>query len=351
MALTDIRLQNYRSYDDSSFELSSQVNIVVGPNAVGKSNLIESLLLILNTQAYRGKNELIKNDKKWARIDVHTDKNELRTLKITKDQGKDDHTYEIGKRAYKRLPFTQKSPAVLFEPNNLFLLQDDPFGRRAYFDQLITQNIKEYSSLISKYKRALAQRNTLLKINPDDENQLFVWSLRLSELADKIVQNRLKTIEKINLRLSETYSKIAHKENSLKIEYKSSVPTTGNYSANLLKKLENNINEDKLRGFTSLGPHRDDFLIFLNGNIAADYASRGEVRTAILALKIIQLELLEESIGKKPLFLLDDVFSELDGSRRKSLTNYLANYQAVITTTDADIVQKSFSQKTQIIAL
>jgi DNA replication and repair protein RecF len=165
------------------------------------------------------------------------------------------------------------------------------------------------------------------------------------------VQNRLEIIERINQKISGVYSEISHKKSLLEIKYKSSVPTNGDYSASLLKKLENNIAEDKLRGFTSHGPHRDDFLVFLGGNLAAGYASRGEVRTIILALKIIQLELLEEATGKKPLFLLDDVFSELDGSRRKSLTNYLEKYQAVITTTDADIVLKSFSQKAQILAL
>ena len=161
----------------------------------------------------------------------------------------------------------------------------------------------------------------------------------------------MATVEKLNQKISETYSKIAHKKSALRIEYRSSVPTDGGYSEKLLKRLENNIHEDRQRGFTGQGPHRDDYLVLLNGNVAADYASRGEVRTIILALKVIQLELLEESAGKKPLFLLDDVFSELDGSRRKALTNYLEKYQAVITTTDADIILKSFSQKAQIIAL
>jgi DNA replication and repair protein RecF len=190
-----------------------------------------------------------------------------------------------------------------------------------------------------------------LKTNPNDTGQLFVWSLRLSELADKIVKLRLETLEKINQKTSETYSKIAHKKSSLSLEYKTSVKADSNYSANLLKKLESNINEDRQRGFTVFGPHRDDFLVFLDGQQAANFASRGEVRTIILALKIIQLSLLEESTGKRPLFLLDDVFSELDGARRRALTNYLKDYQAVITTTDADIIMKSFSQKAQIIAL
>lgn len=351
MALTDIRLQNYRSYIEGSFELSPGVNIVVGPNATGKSNLIESLLLTLSAQAYRGKDELVNNTKEWARVDIHTDKNELRTLKIKKTQGKDEHIYEIDKRVYKRLPFTQRSPAVLFEPNNLFLLHDDPSGRRTYFDQLISQNIKEHASLLLKYKRTLAQRNTLLKTRPDDENQLFVWSLRLSELASKVIKARQEVLEEINRKISETYSKIANKKSSIKLEYKSGVSIKGDYSANLLKKLEQTITEDRLRGFTTSGPHRDDFMVYLNDKLAAHNASRGEVRTIILTLKIIQLELLEESSGKKPLFLLDDVFSELDGSRRKSLTNYLEKYQTIITTTDADIILKSFSQKTQIIPL
>lgn len=351
MHLTDVRLQNFRSYKDSSFELSKGVNIVVGPNTAGKTNLVEALLLISNGNTYRDRKNLITNRSDWARIDVHSSDNEQRTLKLVKQDDLTEKTFEINNKILKRLTFNYKNPVVLFEPNNLFLFQAEPAARREYFDENITGLYDNYSTATNSYKRTLAQRNALLKNPKKDPSQLFVWTLRLCEWAEKIIQYRIEFIEKINRDISETYSKIANKKTTVKIDYLSKTNTIGNYSANLMKDLELATKIDEIKGFTSFGPHRDDYLIKLNDKEAVQAASRGEVRTIVLSLKIIQLKLLESVTGKKPLFLLDDVFSELDGSRRKALTEHLQSHQSVITTTDADIVLKNFSQKSNIIAL
>jgi DNA replication and repair protein RecF len=119
----------------------------------------------------------------------------------------------------------------------------------------------------------------------------------------------------------------------------------------LLHNLEIGLERDMLRGFTSVGPHREDMLITFNGHPASETASRGEARTLVLALKVIELQLLEQARGLTPLLLLDDVFSELDGARRRALTEYLSNYQTFITTTDADVVIQHFTESCQIIPL
>lgn len=352
MVFTDIRLQNYRSYKDSSFELDGGVTIVVGPNAAGKSNLIEAVLLVANNNAYRGKNNIVNHASDWSRVDIHTDKNESRTLKIKTEKGKEKPNTEfvIGGKVYRRLPEALKQPAVLFEPNNLFLMHGEPQARREYMDMMCSAMNDEYGIVLARYKRTLAQRNALLKKPRLDESQLFVWNVRLSELADIIVKQRVKTLEMINTKLSQTYSTISGKKTTLNIVYKSPL-RANNYSANLLKNLEASLELDRIRGFTGSGPHREDFAITLNGNPISTTASRGETRTLLLALKTIELEVLEEKTSVRPLLLLDDVFSELDGARRKALTKFLKRYQTIITTTDADVILKNFSQNCQIIPL
>jgi DNA replication and repair protein RecF len=169
-------------------------------------------------------------------------------------------------------------------------------------------------------------------------------------LGEQLVKERLRLIERINQHLPTTYGSIAGKKTSVKITYESSIDLD-NYSTNLLKKLESSINLDTQRGFTGAGPHRDDFIIQLEDKPAILSASRGEIRTLLLSLKIIELKLLEEEQGGRPLLLLDDVFSELDGARRRSLTDFLKDYQTIITTTDADVIVKHFAQKCTVIPI
>lgn len=344
MVFTDLRLQQYRSYGDSSFELGAGVNIVVGPNAAGKTNLLEAVMVGSVGKSYRARDvNLVQNDKDWARIDIHTSENVLRTVKLQADpSGKLQKNFEIDEKIYKRLPLAQRQPIVLFEPNDLQLIESEPSLRRNYFDDIIEQYTLGYEKNRSQYKRVIAQRNALLKQGGNINSQLFAWNLRLVDLGEKLVAERLKLLEKINKTLSETYSTIAGHKTKVNISYESSVPTE-DYSTKLLKKLESSQDLDVQRGFTGNGPHRDELLISIDGKPALQSASRGEVRTLLLALKIIELQTLENERGIRPLLLLDDVFSELDGSRRRALTEFLKDYQTIITTTDADAVIQHFT--------
>jgi DNA replication and repair protein RecF len=350
MALTDIRLQSFRNHKDSSFELDEGVNIIVGPNGAGKTSLLEAMLMISSGKTYRSADNLVKHSQDWARIDAHTDENSQRTIKMFHKVSAKAVEFEIDKKIYKRLPAAQTMPVVVFEPNHLFLLQGEPSGRRAYLDDIIEQNDIGYSKARRDFKRSLAQRNRLLKESLQNKTSVFAWNIRFVEAATKIREGRDKLINEINKNLAETYNHISKDKTKLKIEYTSNLADE-NYSTSLLNKLEENYETDVLRGFTSAGPQRDDLIFIDNEKEFASSGSRGEIRTLILALKSIELELLEKKTGKKSLFLLDDVFSELDGSRRKALTSLLKNRQAIITTTDADIITKNFSQKSHIIVL
>ncbi len=352
MIFTDLRLQNYRSYADSSFELGSAVNIVVGPNAAGKTNLLEAIMISSVGKSYRSKDiHLVRREQPWARVDVHTNENVQRTVKIQLDSsGSLQKTFEIDEKIYKRFPSAHKQPIVLFEPNDLQLVENEPSHRRAYFDDLIEQYVASYEQHRSHYKRVLAQRNALLKQGDRSSSQLFAWDLRLVDLGEQLVKQRLGLIEAVNQSVSTIYSMIAGHDKKIKLHYESSI-NTANYGTNLLKKLESSVALDMARGFTGSGPHRDDIVIYFGDEPALQSASRGEIRTLLLTLKIIELQILEKERGTRPLLLLDDVFSELDGARRRALTSFLKDYQTIITTTDADVVIQHFTEECTVIPL
>lgn len=349
--ITDLRLQNFRSYSDESFDFQTGVNIIVGPNASGKTNLLEAILVLATGASYRAKDsELIRFNQPWARLDAHESEGHDRTLKLLTEP-KLTKQYELAGKNYFRLSLAQRLPVVLFEPNHLQLLSGSPDGRRGYLDDLLEQTRPGYATLRRAYRRTLAQRNALLKRpGGTQHSQFFPWNIRLSELAGQIVRERTALVETIDLRLSGLYKALARNNTVAALRYQAHWPPE-HYETPLLKKLEANIELDTLRGFTGSGPHREDVGVYLDGRPAGETASRGEARTFVLALKIIELQILEEARGIAPLLLLDDVFSELDGARRRALTEHLSNYQTFITTTDADIVLHNFASNCNVIAL
>ena len=349
--LTDLRLQNFRSYEDASFEFSSGVNIIVGPNASGKTNLLEAIFMIARGGSYRSNgNELVMFGRSWARLDCDLESGGHRTVKLSGGE-KIEKTYEINNKTYKRLSLNNNIPVVLFEPNHLLLLSGRPELRRDYLDDLLEQTTPGYGTTRRQYRRAVIQRNTLLKqIHTNSNNQIFAWDLRLSQLAGVIVRARKNLSEQINKELGGLYQQLSQTKNKLTLTYQSNWPID-NYETQFLKKLEANFINDKQRGFTGTGPHREDVLVSFDGYPAQEVASRGETRTAILVLKTIELKIIETVRETTPLLLLDDVFSELDGKRRHALTDHLVSYPTFITTTDADIVLRNFTEQSNVIAL
>jgi DNA replication and repair protein RecF len=349
--IADIRLQHFRSYADAGFEFSPEVNIIVGPNASGKTNLLEALLVLARGSSYRAADaELLSHHQPWARLDANTPDGK-RVLKlehhgpvgITKN-------FVIAERPFKRLPRGKLLPVVLFEPDHLRLLSGSPELRREFIDTLLENLQPGYGTLRRQYKRSLLQRNRLLKQPMLPTEQLFVWNIRLSELGGQIVAQRLQLLDQLNARLPEVYSQLAKQESQVVLEYRSQ-SATNQYATQLLHRLEANQHIDQQRGFTTNGPHRDDIQLLLNSHAATTAASRGESRSLLLSLKVLELQLIEAAYNQKPLLLLDDVFSELDGARRRALTEVIAGYQSFITTTDADIVVQHFMDRASVIPL
>lgn len=347
--ITYVQLQHFRSYTEGSFEFDPGVNIIVGPNASGKTTIIEALLVALGGKSFKGTDkDFIQTDNPWARVDVGTE-SEIRVAKIQVYENKTTKTFEIGDKEYKRLPRERTVPTVLFEPNHLLLFHGSPELRRNFLDDLLSQTTPGYITVLTHYKRVLAQRNALLKQqNTPTKDQLFVWNLRLSELAGKITTERQSIITEFNKKLSGLYSEISDSETQIELHYTTPIQIES-YETSLLRALEKNIERDTSLGFTSRGPHREDVRLCINSRDASEVASRGEIRTAVLTLKMLEAQFIEDARSQRPLLLFDDVFSELDGKRRQALVAFLNPYQSFITTTDADVVVDHFTSQCRII--
>jgi DNA replication and repair protein RecF len=342
--ITDLRLQNFRSYKDAAFELGPGVNIIVGPNASGKTNLLEAILVLARGSSYRAKDaDLIMFTKEWARLDADLPDSK-RTLKLqATPDGRIAKAFEIDGQTLSRLSPARTLPIVLFEPNHLLLLNSSPDLRRTFLDDLLEQTLPGFGATRRHYKRVLAQRNALLKKNPrNPAEQLFVWNVRLGELGGQMVRERSRLVGRFAERASGLYESLAGKKYAVQLTYRTQF-AADQYETALLHKLESSTELDVARGFTAYGPHRDDLEVCIDGHAVQEAASRGETRSMVLALKIMELQLLEELRGEKPLLLLDDVFSELDGRRRHALTDFLQDHQTFITTTDADMVVAHFT--------
>lgn len=348
--IANLRLQHFRSYADASFEFSDAVNIIVGPNASGKTNLLEAVLVVARGSSYRVHDaDLVAFEQPWARLDAVLSDDTERIVKLVQSP-RPSKSYDVAGKPLRRLTQQYQLAVVLFEPNHLLLLSGSPDGRRAYLDDLLEQTTPGYQTLRQQYARTLRQRNALLKRGPAAVLQLFPWNVRLSELAGSIVRARHELVTQLNEQLPRLYRDLSHADAEVGMSYEARF-SPEHYETHLLKKLESSQDLDLARGFTGSGPHREDFSLTYNGHEAADSASRGEIRTAVLALKILELQLIEQATGRRPIILLDDVFSELDGSRRKLLTAYIEPYQSFITTTDADIVVQNFTETCNVIPL
>lgn len=352
--ITDLRLQHFRSYTDSQFEFGAGVNIIVGPNGSGKTNLLEGVLVLCRGGSYRAPDrELVQHGEEWARLDGHVQETE-RVVKLQTSGELVKKDYVVSGTNLKRLPLARTIPVVVFEPNHLQLLTESPELRRNFLDDILAQTIPEFGDLRRQYKRTLAQRNSLLK-QEFTRDQIFIWNVRLSELGGRIAGYRHIFVNDNRAELARLYQKLAGNSSTrltgkakVDLKYESAIPPE-NYSSTMLKALEDRIAKDRERGFTTIGPHRDDLVPLLAGYSLTAAASRGETRTMLLALKLLEVQAIEKARDTKPILLLDDVFSELDGARRQALTAHLQDHQTFITTTDADIVVNHFLNNCTVI--
>lgn len=340
MILESIRLVNFRNYSDKLVQPSEHLEMIVGPNGIGKTNILEAIYLICEGASFRLRRdlELIKSGESWARIEANLNldgKREKRVLKMSLDtQSKISKKLEID--GVNRIASKHLLPVVVFEPDQMRMITEGPEMRRSYLDEMISFLDFEYGRNVASYKRVVSQRNRLLKQIKKGEakkEDLFVWHVKLSELAAPIVVARRNYLQEMNKSLQNDYRKISKKKDVVAVEYLPNFEreSSGRLSSELFNKLELDVEIDIQTGFTRRGPHRDDWDIKLNGQSASTGASRGEIRTIVLSLKLYEFEHLRSGFGITPLVLLDDVMSELDSSRRRELLGFFSEAQVLMS--------------------
>ncbi len=330
--VSTLAVQNIRSHSQFNLELSPGVTVITGLNGSGKTTLLEALYICLQGTSFKGSDtEVLQNDSPWWKIDLLFNDQQKRTVKFdpSKTTGRKQFIVD-GKTTY-RLPPKNKYPIVLFEPEDLRLLHGSPTRRRQFIDRFISQLNPLYGVSLRKYERALRQRNNLLKRFNVPEDQLFAWDIALSEHGAYIIEQRIAFIEQINQYLNKAYADIAGNDDQVSVHYSHTL--VGDIKQKLMNELAARIDRDKAVGNTSVGPHRHDVVFEFNHSPALSVASRGEARTIVLALKFLEVDIIEQLTGLKPLILLDDVISELDIDRQKSLSDTIRSHQIVITST------------------
>ena len=334
-----LRVQHVRTHNDITVEPNERVTVITGANGSGKTSLIEALYVALQGSSFKGSDgELLSHNEPWYRIDVGFESGSARTVKFEPNRPSGRKQFIIDGKTNYRLPQQYKYPVVLFDPDDLRLLGGSPTRRRQFIDRFISQLDPKYGTMLRRYERIVKQRNTLLKASGSSDS-LFVWNLSLSESGAYIIEQRIKFIKELNERLQASYRSIAHKDDTVGIGY--SYTPRGSIQQQLLSELHSSENKDRIMGFTSVGPHRHDVLFFFNDSPAIAVASRGEVRSIVLGLKFLEVDIITEIVGKPPIILLDDVFSELDETRQSSLASGILQNQTIITTTSAITVKNA----------
>lgn len=329
MYVSRLHLHQFRSHRDAIYEFSSSVTAIVGPNGSGKTNILEAVYALCHGKSFRdGDDELITHGDDWYRIEASVEgvNRELRYQPSNK--GKQLVVDGVNKG---RFTYRQQLPVVLFEPDDLLMIHSSPSARRKYIDELLQKISLPYRQLLSRYERVLTQRNNILKqrLSPSElRDNLFVWDVSLADTGSKIIAMRLDVVEQINQRISQIYSEVAGEPQTVQLDYEVQEQT----QSQLLAALHHALSDDTRRGFTTIGPHRHDVAIYLNDKLAKQTASRGEVRSILISLKRIELELLRDQCGDEPLLLLDDVFSELDEARQQHLVSQTFS-QTILTST------------------
>lgn len=348
MILRSLKLENFRNYQNFTVDFKP-ISVFIGPNGIGKTNLIEAIYYLAFGKSYRVREDkdVIFWNKDFMRITGILDKDELEIFISAKPiQFK---SVKINEIKSKIIELIGKLKIVIFSPESMEIITGSPKERRKFLDLILSQTDRDYLFNLMELQRVLKQRNKLLfgiKSGTNNHDELIFWDKKLVEISCPIIQKRESLINFINKKILGYYQKISADKKELKIKYLPAVDDINYYSDYLEKNREREIRES----VTIFGPNRDNLDFLLEGKSITTFASRGEMRSAIFALKMIELDYFH-FLGESPLLLLDDIFSELDEKRCGKLSEMILEYPTVITTTDERFLGKELKEKAKIIYL
>ena len=331
MIIKTARITNFRSHEFFELNCWKETTMISGENGSGKTSIIEAIYEVMQGKSFRAVDrEIIKRGADFYRVELEYMNGEKVVATYEKDGKK---SFLVGDKKTARLPKKYKYPIVLFEPDDLNLVSSSPSHRREYFDRYFGQLNDNYSIILSKYNKALKQRNELLKSDYITNDAVFSWNVMLAKYGAELWGYREEMVEKINERFTEVYRSIAENEDEVKLILKKDDIVVD--ESEYLKKLEDTFSKDKILGYTSFGAHRDNYIFEFNDVEADGSASRGAVRSIVIALKFIEADMILKTTKKAPVVLLDDVFSELDELRQKALVYNFKKNQVIITSVNA----------------
>ena len=353
MKVTQINLINFRNYLNVTIKLNNNMNIFVGDNAQGKTNILESIVILALTKSHRGVNNpnIITFDKSKSKIRGIIKKNQLISnlqVEITNEEKK---LYVNRKIIRKVADYISNLNVVVFTPDDIEIVKGSPNIRRNLLNIQLSQISKTYLNTYNEYNKLLKTRNEYLKIlynnNIADKNYLDIITDKLIEKAIIIYQQRKDYIDYINEKIDVNFKLISN-DSGLKVDYITNIDiddyNTENIRKNLYEKFKKNYSRELQYGMTCYGPHRDDFQFFYNGKDLKIYGSQGQQKIAILCFKLSEISIFKNYSGFYPVLLLDDIFSELDIKRRNNLLKVINNFnvQSIITTTDLKNINKKY---------
>ncbi len=340
MKITNIEIKNFRNYPDLSLKVTSDMVVFSGPNAVGKTNLLESLYFASLFKSFRDDAEFIflkGSEAAEIRITVEKADGEHQIEIFLEQRDRIYANFKIDGMKQKRRNAQGFLSVVIFEPTDVDLFTKSPESRRKYLNMVLSQKQAIYLDDINNYKKVLLQKNKVLQDMRNGiaaEDQLTNWNDQLVEIGSKIIYERKQLINYLNQHISEVYTGISKFHRTVEVVYET-LPGEEIEDINqaFREALTQYSAKERAAATALVGPHRDDFYLQSEGLYLAPFSSRGEQRSQILALKILELEYLTKS-GDTPVLLLDDVLSELDELRRTFLLKYLqGKFQTFITTT------------------
>ena len=342
MRVKSLSLKNFRNYEQAVIEPDSGVTVFTGPNAQGKTNILEALHLCCLGRSHRTARdeELIRWGAANARVNILThqqDGTHEVTILLDKHQKK-KKTVRIGARQADRIgELLGHVCGVLFSPEDLSIIKDGPAERRRFIDMQLSQLRPQYFYALQRAVRTLNQRNALLQEiakNPSLLPTLDMWDEQLAGIGAQIAQSRREAIAQLSQDAKAAHASLTDGREELRLWYISQTAEGGDVAGQLLARLRAARSEDLRRMTTTVGIHRDDIGVTINGKEARTFASQGQQRSAVLSLKLAQLEMAARETGEAPILMLDDVMSELDPGRRRQLIERIDRVQTFVTCTD-----------------
>ena len=351
MELRTLKLLNFRNYESLELNFSPYTNIIYGPNGSGKTNIVEAIYILGLTKTFRLGSEdvVIKHGKNLTKIEGLIKDNIYNTYKIVLSPTGKRIKIDNNKIA-KVSDYITKVNIILFNPDDLKIIKDTPMTRRKLLNIEISGINKEYLIYLTNYNKILKQRNAYLKAlnkqNKINSDYLNILTENLIDTGLKIVAMRQEFLNNINKYLSEIYYEIT-KKGTLSLNYKSEFKNKN--KEQLLNMYTKNISREIINGKTLFGPQHDDFEFLVDKKVVKEYSSTGEQKNSVIAFKLAEIKNIEDTLNKKPILILDDLFSELD---KEKISNILAlidhDMQTFITTTEISFVSQDLLNKSKL---